>query len=217
MYQNLSGSTKFLLYTIAGMILLLCVPVHANSTNHDHALQQRIIRGKVSTADDGLGFPGANVIVKGTSNGTVTDSEGNYSLEISSGDAVILVSAIGYATREVTIGSQSVVDVILEADVTSLGEIVVVGYGTVKKSDVTGAVVKMTSDQIAAMPVQNTLQALQGRAAGIDVTSNARPGELGTIRIRGTRSLLATNDPLYVVDGIPLQSGGMVYRCSQGV
>lgn len=209
MHQILSGSTKFLLWSIAGMILLAGIPLYAHSTNNHDALQQRIIRGKVVSADDGLGFPGANVIVKGTSTGTVTDSEGNYSLEVSAADATLVVSAIGYAAREIPIGAQSVIDVTLEVDVTSLAEVVVVGYGTVKKSDVTGSVVKMTSDQIVAMPVQNTLQALQGRAAGIDVTSNARPGELGTIRIRGTRSLLATNDPLYVVDGIPMQSGGI--------
>ena len=153
MHQILSGSTKFLLWSIAGMIMLVGIPLYAHSTNNHDALQQRIIRGKVVSADDGLGFPGANVIVKGTSNGTVTDSEGNYSLEVSAGDATLVVSAIGYAAREIPIGAQSVIDVTLEVDVTSLAEVVVVGYGTVKKSDVTGSVVKMTSDQIVAMPV----------------------------------------------------------------
>ncbi|MBT1689759.1 SusC/RagA family TonB-linked outer membrane protein [Dawidia soli] len=171
------------------------------------AAQQRIITGRVTSQDDNQPFPGASVVVKGTTLGTVTDTDGNYSLEVPSAESVLVVSAIGYATQEVIAGKHTTLDIALATDLTSLSEVIVVGYGTVRKSDITGSLARVTSDQVMAMPVQNTLQALQGRAAGIDVTSAGRPGEFGVIRIRGNRSLLATNAPLYVVDGIPIQNG----------
>ncbi|MBT1711406.1 TonB-dependent receptor [Fulvivirgaceae bacterium PWU5] len=205
MYQSLYPKRRrdtLLRIALLALVLAIAAP-HA----HAAALQQRTVTGHVTSQDDNQPFPGASVVVKGTTVGTVTDTNGNYSIEVNSDEAILVISAIGYATQEVVAGKHSTIDVALITDLTSLSEVVVVGYGTVKKSDVTGSLARVSSDQIMAMPVQNTLQSLQGRAAGIDVTATGRPGEFGAIRIRGNRSLLATNAPLYVVDGIPIQNG----------
>ena len=110
---------------------------------------------------------------------------------------------------EVQVGNQSIYNVVLESETALLNELVVVGYGEQKKSDVTGSIVSVSSEQLNERPVANALQGLQGRAAGVDISSNERPGQLGSINIRGVRSLTASNSPLYVVDGIPLISGGI--------
>lgn len=194
---------------LAGIILLSTQPGRAASATLPSSLQQeRTVSGRVISADDQQGFPGVNIVVKGTSIGTVTDADGKYTIRVASDESTLIFSAIGYATVERIVGSQSVIDQTLEIDVTTLSEVVVVGYGSVKKRDVTGAIAQVTSEQLRAMPAQNTLQALQGRAAGVDISSNVRPGEIGIIRIRGNRSFSSlTNEPLYVVDGIPLQAG----------
>lgn len=171
--------------------------------------QTRTVQGHVTSADEEVGFPGVNIIVKGTTVGTVTDRDGNFALEVPSSDAVLVFSSIGYKTTEVTVGSQSTINVKMEVDVTQLGEVVVVGYGTVRKSDVTGALTSISSEVLRERPVQNVLQALQGKAAGMNVSSNFKPGELPIVRIRGNRSLNASNEPLYVVDGIPLISASL--------
>jgi TonB-linked SusC/RagA family outer membrane protein len=153
-------------------------------------------------------LPGVSIIVKGTSRGTTTGLDGRYSIEIPD-NAVLTFSYVGYETRDVEIGNQSVLDVTLTNDDKTLEEVVVIGYNRVKKSDLTGSVASVGADEIKKRPVANVLQAMQGRAAGVDITSNERPGEMGSIRIRGNRSLSASNSPLYVVDGIPLAAGGI--------
>lgn len=171
--------------------------------------QERVVTGKVLSSEDNQGLPGTNVLIKGTGIGTVTDSEGNYRIEVASSDATLVFSSIGYSTVEELVGGRSVINVSLVLDVTQLSEVVVVGYGTVKKSDVTGALSRVTEDVILERPAQNMFQALQGKAAGVNISSNFKPGELPVVRIRGNRSLTATNEPLYVVDGIPLVSGNV--------
>lgn len=172
------------------------------------AWAQERVTGKVISSEDEEGLPGVNVMIKDTSQGTVTDPSGNYSLTVTDRNAILVFSSIGYLSVEVSVAGQTTVNVTLRPDVTELSEIVVVGYGTVKKSDVTGALSSVSAEQLQSVPVQSISQALQGRAAGVDVSmSNFRPGENPTIRIRGNRSLKATNDPLYVVDGIPLAEG----------
>lgn len=141
--------------------------------------------------------------------GTITDADGNFALANIPPNGTLEVSYVGYTTKKIQINGQSNIQVTLEEDLESLEEVVVVGYGVQKKSDVTGAMIRVGEKELKAMPVVNPLQALQGKAAGVDITSNERPGELGTIRIRGERSLNATNAPLYVVDGIPLQETGI--------
>ncbi|RAW00991.1 SusC/RagA family TonB-linked outer membrane protein [Pseudochryseolinea flava] len=207
MYRILSPRARLLQCLFFPMFILIFQYSLATETSSYY--QDRTITGRVTSADDGQGFPGASIAIKGTDIGTITDADGNFSLRVPSSESILHVSAIGYASVEMLVGTQTTINIALEPDITSLSEVVVVGYGTVKKSDITGSIARVTSAQIEAMPVQNALQALQGRTAGVDITSNTRPGEMGTIRIRGTRSLGAGSEPLYVVDGIPLQSGGM--------
>ncbi len=169
--------------------------------------QGKVVKGKVTDAA-GLPLPGANVIIKGTQKGTSTDFDGNYTINAATGQ-VLVFTYTGSKTEEKTIGQSSVYDVKLTDSNNTLEEVVVVGYGTKKKKDLTGSIVSVGAEEIASRPVQNAVQAIQGKAAGVDISSNERPGTVGSIRIRGARSISASNSPLYVVDGIPLNSGGI--------
>ena len=169
--------------------------------------QEKSISGVISDGT-GMPLPGVNVVINGTTNGTGADFDGNYSITASEGQTLVFTS-IGYKTKEVLIGSSNTYNVSMEEDSALLDEVVVVGYGTTKKSDVTGAIVSVTADDINSRPVNNAIEAMQGKAAGVDISSNERPGSIGNITIRGVRSLSASNAPLYVLDGIPLISGGI--------
>jgi TonB-linked SusC/RagA family outer membrane protein len=174
------------------------------ASNNSEALQEITISGKI-TDSNGNPLPGVNIIEKGTNNGTVTDLNGKYSITVSSNESVIVYSFVGYITEEITIGDQREINLTMVEDFIGLSEVVVVGYGTVKKSDVTGSLSSITEEQIKEMPVTNINQAIQGHAAGVDVVNakyslNTKP----EVRIRGNRSIYAKNDPLYVVDGIPI-------------
>lgn len=150
---------------------------------------------------------GASVVEKGTSNGAVTDLDGNFTLNVGSGNAVLIISFIGFETQEISINNQTALNITL-SEGKALEEVVVVGYGTQKKSQTTGAISSLSAKQLTEMPITNLGQALQGRVAGIDVAqSGSKPGSVPTIRVRGRRSFRASNDPLYVVDGIPLAGG----------
>ncbi|MBN2275028.1 MAG: SusC/RagA family TonB-linked outer membrane protein, partial [Bacteroidales bacterium] len=187
-------------YTLIDKVIVLA-PVEGN------LVKQQMITGKV-TAGDGSPLPGVNVIEKGTTNGTVTDIDGNYSITLIGQEATLVFSFIGYLTEEIETTGKTEVNVLLVEDIQRLDEVVVVGYGTVKKSDITGSLSSVTSEEIMEMPVQNVNQALQGRAAGVDVFNTGfTPGSAPTIRIRGSRSIKAGNDPLYILDGIPVESG----------
>jgi TonB-linked SusC/RagA family outer membrane protein len=165
--------------------------------------QEQVISGRVMAEQDGL--PGVNIAQKGTTRGTTTDAEGNYKITVSGSAVTLVFSSVGFVTQEKTVGSQATINVSLLADTRALSEVVVVGYGTQKKSQLTGAISSVTAKQLTEMPVTNIGQALQGRVAGVDVAqSGSKPGSLATIRIRGRRSFNAGNNPLYVVDGIPL-------------
>jgi TonB-linked SusC/RagA family outer membrane protein len=156
------------------------------------------------TGTTGEPLIGASVVLKGTSNGAITDLDGKYALKIPSQSGTLVVSFVGYESQDVAIGSSSVIDVTL-AEGSALSEVVVVGYGTQKKSQTTGAISSINSRQLTEMPVTNVAQALQGRIAGVDVVqSGSKPGSVPTIRVRGRRSFRASNDPLYVVDGVPM-------------
>jgi TonB-dependent starch-binding outer membrane protein SusC len=152
---------------------------------------------------------GASVSVQGTTNGTITDINGNFTLKGVRNNAKLQITYVGYVTQILSVDGQSAFKVVLKEASTTLNEVVVVGYGTMKKSDLTGSMSRVTSKEIENRPVQNALQAMQGTVAGADITTNSRPGELGSIRIRGNRSLLADNTPLYVIDGIPMEAGSM--------
>lgn len=167
--------------------------------------QNKVVKGKITDAA-GLPLPGANVIIKGTQKGTSSDFDGNYTISAASGQTLVFTFT-GSKTEEKTIGQSSVYNVKLTDNSKALEEVVVVGYGVKKKKDLTGSVVSVNAEQIASRPVQNAVQAMQGKAAGVDISSNERPGSVGTITIRGVRSISASNSPLYVVDGIPISSG----------
>jgi TonB-linked SusC/RagA family outer membrane protein len=177
------------------------------------ALAQNLVKGTVKD-ETGSAMPGVNIIVKGTSTGTTTDAGGQFNISVEDTNAILVFSFIGYASQEVTVGGRTTIDVALALSAEQLGEVVVVGYGVQRKSDITGAMVQLNEQSIREVPVANISQALQGRVAGVDIqTTSSRPGGSPVIRIRGSRSLGSTldvnnpnppnNDPLIVVDGIP--------------
>lgn len=167
--------------------------------------QQRVVTGAVRDAS-GAPIIGASVTVKGNSAiGTKTDAQGRFSLDVPN-DATLVISFVGMESREIAIGNQRNLTIALQQVDTGLDEVVVVGYGTAKKSDVTGAIIRISEEDLKDRPVANAFEAMQGKAAGVDITSSERPGEIGEINIRGVRSLTASNTPLYVVDGVPLMS-----------
>ena len=171
--------------------------------------QSVTVSGTVTAADSPEGVPGVTVMIKGTTQGTTTDISGAYQLQVPNASAVLVFSSIGYNSQEVPVGNRSTVNVTLEQALTALDEVVVVGYGTQKKSDVTGAVANISQASIREMPaVTNPAQLLQGRVAGVDVVNSGnRPGDGVSIQIRGRRSFAAGNDPLFVLDGIPISGG----------
>ncbi|PWJ55047.1 TonB-linked SusC/RagA family outer membrane protein [Dyadobacter jejuensis] len=161
------------------------------------------VKGRV-TDEGGLGLPGVSIVVKGTSQGTTTDVEGAYSIVAPDAGATLVYSYVGYVSQEVGIDKRSQIDISLAVDTKALEEIIVVGYGSQKKRDLTGAISSINSRDIAETPSSNFLSNAQGRLAGVDIVrSNGNPGSAPTIRIRGNRSINASNNPLYVIDGIP--------------
>ncbi|WP_229239261.1 SusC/RagA family TonB-linked outer membrane protein [Emticicia agri] len=169
--------------------------------------QERQIKGKVTDATDGSGMPGVTIGVKGTTKGVITDGEGMFSVGVVNG-ATLVFSYIGYETKEVAVGNQSEINVALTASSTTLNETIVIGYGTLKKSDLTGAVGSVREAQLKERPSTSLNQALSGRMAGVQVNTNSgRPGGRANIRIRGFSSINSSNNPLYVVDGVMLPQG----------
>jgi TonB-dependent starch-binding outer membrane protein SusC len=164
--------------------------------------QERRITGKITTSSDNQGLPGANVQVKGTTTGTVTDSDGQFSVSVSGNDAVLVISSIGFMKKEITVGNKSAINVALDEDVKSLSEVVVTGYGTQSKRDITGAVATVDMKQALAVPAANLAQAMQGRVAGVNVSNDNSPGGGVMVRIRGFGTI-NDNSPLYVIDGTP--------------
>ena len=161
-----------------------------------------VITGTVTDGEDNEELPGVNVVVKGTTVGTVTDVDGNYSLSAPDDAETLVFSSVGYTSEEVPINNRTRIDMVMMPDIQSLSEVVVVGYGTQKKSDLTGSVASVSSEELTAYPAAGAVQALQGRAAGVQVQSNnGEPGAEFKVRIRGGTSINASSDPLYVVDG----------------
>ena len=170
--------------------------------------QDRTVTGKVTSTEDGTPLPGVNVVVKGTTIGTSTDAEGMFSLNVPSEGQFLIFSFIGLESREVAIGDRTVIDIALSADVTQLSEVVVVGYGTQQRRELSGSVASVAGADIAVAPVQSFDQALQGRAAGVSVTTpNGVLSNPPVIRVRGVNSISLSSFPLIVIDGIPTFSG----------
>jgi len=168
------------------------------------------VTGKI-TDNAGIPLQGVTVQIKGTKIATVTNLEGTFSINAPSGSSVLVFSSVGFISREVPIENKGQVNVTMSVADNTMDQIVVIGYGAVKKRDVTGAVTGINEKDIKSRPVVDALQAMQGKVAGVDIGSAERPGTVGTINIRGVRSLTASNSPLYVVDGIPLMTGGIEY------
>ncbi|MPR35566.1 SusC/RagA family TonB-linked outer membrane protein [Salmonirosea aquatica] len=166
--------------------------------------QEITVTGKVTAAEDNSVLPGVSVQVQGTQRGTQSDASGNYSISTSP-NAVLIFSFVGLVPQEISVGNRSQIDVQLSADTRSLSEVVVTGYGTQSKRNLTGNIAKVSGAEIANTPVTTFEQALQGRAAGVQITSlNGKLGQGIQMRIRGSSSVTASNEPLYVLDGIPL-------------
>ncbi len=169
--------------------------------------QSRQITGKVTENKGTSSIPGTNVTVKGTQTGTVTNPDGTYSVNVPGNTATLVFSSVGYVSQEIVVGNQSIINIDLAVDSKSLSEVVVVGYGTQQRKDITGAISSVTSAQIEKVPVATLDQALQGRSPGVQVTNNdGSPGGGVSVQIRGTGTF-GNNSPLYVVDGYPISGG----------
>ena len=166
------------------------------------------ISGKVTSADDNQPLPGVSVVVKGTTTGTITNFDGEYTLANVPANATLVYSFIGMRTQEIAVNNQRVINVVLESDVIGVDEVVVVGYGVQKKSLVTGAIAKVDGDQLRKATDMRVTQALQGKTAGVVISSNSgQPGDQISVRVRGT----GTNgdaEPLYIIDGLPMSGAG---------
>ena len=164
--------------------------------------QDFMVTGTVTDAQ-GIPLAGASVLEKGTTNGTQSDFDGNYSLLLSKGDAILTVSYIGFGTKDIPVDNQSNISVVLEESAAGLDEVVVIGYGEVRKKDLTGSVSKVGGDDLSNLPAARVDQTLQGRASGVQVSQiSGEPGAATTIRIRGGNSIQGNNEPLWVIDGI---------------
>ena len=161
------------------------------------------VQGRVLSAEDNQGMPGVNVLIKGTNQGVVTGSDGSYSITVPSGDNVLVFSFVGYNTEEVTVNDKSTIDVLLIPSITALESVVVMGYSTLKRGEITSAVTTVSSDKLIDVTANDIGTMLQGKVPGIQViNSSGTPGATPDIRIRGVSSFSAPQGPLYVVDGI---------------
>ncbi len=168
---------------------------------------QRTVRGTVTDASDGAPLPGVNIVVKGTTIGTATNVDGEYRINVEGDETVLVFSFVGYQSKEVVAGDRNTIDVSLQLDVQALEEVVLIGYGTVKKDDATGSVTAINSEDFNRGAIATPQELLSGRIAGVQITSaGGAPGTGSRIRIRGGSSLTASNDPLIVIDGVPVSN-----------
>lgn len=196
------------------VLLLFCLSVsYANSSFNKiddiNKVEQDFTLNGIVRDSNGQPLPGASIVEKGTKNGTQSDFDGKFTINLSSENAVLVVSYLGFKTKEVTVNNQSKVTIILQEDASGLNEVVVIGYGSVRKSDLTGAVSTISSEEMTKGMATSATRAIQGKAAGVRVNQKTgRPGDGIIIRIRGGNSLSGGNEPLYVVDGFPIENLG---------
>lgn len=164
--------------------------------------QETQVAGRVIAEEDGLPIPGVNVVVEGTTKGTTTDVDGNYSIQLTPDENTLVFTFVGFKPVSLQVDGRTTIDVTLQSDVTTLEEIVVVGYGEQRKIDITGAVSNVDGEEITKQPSVNPISALQGRVAGVQITNSGAPGASPQIRIRGTGTVYGNPNPLYVVDGV---------------
>lgn len=198
MHRNLNSGSAFKCKTVVMSLLLLCLSLHLHSQN-------RFIKGKV-TDIKGEPLVGVTVQVKGAQKGVATDRQGTFKISLADGEKILLFKYIGFEQREVTVGSQESVSVVLNESSMMMEEAVVVGYGTVKRRDLTGSVGSVNVDDLQKAPVKTFDEALAGRVAGVQVTSSeGQPGSNINITIRGNNSITQSNYPLFVIDGFPFE------------
>jgi TonB-linked SusC/RagA family outer membrane protein len=183
-------------------LFMLCVTLSAGIV----LAQERSVSGTVTADNEGL--PGVNVYIQGTTVGTITDLDGKYTLQVPGPDAVLVFSSVGFKTQTLTVGSQSVINVTMQAEVTALQEIVVTGYTTQSRANISGSVSEVSPAKLQSVPQPNVGQQLQGRAAGVTVTQDGQPGGVVAVRIRGLGTV-NDNTPLYIVDGTPVDEWTM--------
>jgi TonB-linked SusC/RagA family outer membrane protein len=185
-------------------VTLLLLAILSNSAAF---AQEKRVTGKVVSSVDNMGLPGVNVQVKGTTTGTVTDADGKYAIDIKASDAILVFSSIGFGKQEIPIGTKSVIDASLVDDIKNLSEVVVTGYGSQSKKEITGAVATLDAKQLLTTPATNLGQALQGKVPGVVIGNENSPGGGVSVRIRGFGTI-NDNSPLYVVDGVPTKGVG---------
>jgi TonB-linked SusC/RagA family outer membrane protein len=183
-----------LMVPLLGMVLFITNPFIAQNLN---------ITGTITSSEDGAPIPGCSIVVKGIQTGTISDFDGNFSIVMPSGSSILVFRYLGFESKEVSVASNTVLNIVLSPDAMALDEIVVIGYGTARKSDLTGSVSSVSSSDFEKQPLTKIDQALQGRSAGVQVTqSSGAPGSGFKIRVRGANSVSGDNTPLYVVDGL---------------
>jgi TonB-linked SusC/RagA family outer membrane protein len=198
--MNMEKSTKPLL------LFLLCFLTFA----HFARAQERTVSGKVTDQDDGSPLPGVSIRIKGTTLGTSTGTDGSFQLKVPAQNATLVFSYISYKTLEVPAGTQTSFNIKLQTSANVMDEVVITGYGSQNRKTITSAITSVKAEEIENIPASSTDQLLQGRASGVQVSSNSgTPGGGVSVRIRGTSSINASSDPLYVIDGIPVQSNNL--------
>ena len=210
-FRNVMKISAFLLTTCAFSAFAASADVNIvgvsgnDGLSTNASLQDKTVKGVIKDAN-GEPIIGANVIIKGTTNGTITDFDGNYVIDGVSSDAILQVSYIGYLTQEIPVGNQAQIDVILKEDTQTLDEVVVVGYGTMKKSDVTGSISVTKGEDMLKAQSFSALDNLRGKAAGVNIFSNSgQPGGANRVMIRGINAINTSSEPLYVVDGVVME------------
>lgn len=207
------GKNIHLKASLALFSLLFFMSVAASERGNSNstllnASEEKDVTGTV-TSETGESLPGVNVVIKGTTTGTITDINGKYSIKVPEEGATLTFSFIGYESQEITVNEQTVINISMVPSTKEISDVVVIGYGTVKKSDLTGSVASVKAEEINASPATTFDQALQGRAAGVQVVQTSGvPGGETNIRIRGTSSVNASSEPLYVIDGMLVNSNG---------
>ena len=195
---------RFLTYLSLLLFLFVTTVSKARGESNMETTPANVTAKGQITDEKGMPIPGVTIHIKGTNEGIVSDINGNYSLELPNENAVLVFSFVGMKTQEIVVGNQTVINVVMEEDVSTLDEIVVVGYGTQKKSDITGSVTSVSNERLTTVPSVNFAQALQGAVAGVSITGGTAGAEGSTnIMIRGRNSIKASNTPLIILDGIP--------------
>lgn len=186
-------------------VLLLCLALFLHVQS-----QEKIVSGNITVQDDGTPLPFVTIMVKGTKYGSTSDEKGSFKIKVPSREATLIIRHVGYKEHEVVVGDQTIINISLASASTTMNEIVVTGYGQQTRKTLTSAITSVSSKEIENIPSPSTDQLLQGRASGVQVNSNTgAPGGGVFVRIRGTSSINASSDPLYVVDGIPIQSNSL--------